>query len=222
MVALFVATLPLMSASAEEPHCPFFKPECCSKDASQCNLPEGCSCQDFEDSGLSVVYGSKNKSKRPRPIARTSALPATFSGSWTVSGEVRDPKSCVRCTCSGGRDQFGRCRGGYHCTPPCPIENTCSFTPTSRTFNLVARESSRGLSAQVDNRTTLSGYRSSSTSVIMAATAYYSEFRCRANTSLAITGVFATLNAKARVDWVCDDPSRSCFTTYYGTVAKAQ
>ena len=202
-------------AMADQPQCPFFRPDCCSKKEASCNLPAGCSCQDFEAVASETGKTKKRQSRRNKMSAQSRPLPANMTGTWRIAGRVpSDEPQCSR-QC-GGRPV--RCV--TRCGPRPPPSNTCSFVVTSRTFNVVARETSRGITAKVDDSITLSGYRESASSAFLAAQAYYPEFACTANVSLRVfSNVFSSdlLLGSAQVDWTCRDPQRSCFVKYTGT-----
>lgn len=204
-------------AVADGPQCPFFKPDCCSKPESSCNLPEGCSCSEFD-----VEAAPKDKrrkfAKRGGTMSKKDVkLPSNMTGTWRVTGSV--PSAEPRCTyvCDNSRPR--NC--SRRCGPTPPPNNTCSFAVTNKTFTVVARETSRGVTARIDERITLSGYRSGASSIIMAGTAFYPEYGCTANVTLTISPYPFSRElsgASATVNWSCSDARRSCYVKYAGTI----
>ena len=157
-------------AAADEAQCPFFKPDCCSKGDSECNLPQGCSCSDFEAT-TPAKNGQRKFARRAGVMSkRGTLLPSNLTGTWRVTGSVPSSEPQCRTVCSGRPIRCIRT-----CGPTPPPTNTCSFVVTSRTFNVVARETSRGITAKVDDKITLSGSRNSASSATMAGSGYYSE-----------------------------------------------
>ncbi len=221
ILAIAVSVVAIMvpaSGSADGASCPIFKPSCCTEQAPACILPSGCSCSDFEAPSSPFAKLAARKSARHRGTARSKSLSSDMTGTWRISGSVRPPgPPCIRCTIANQRG----CSNS--CPPAPPPSNTCTFVPTSKTFNVLARETRGRISARVDDRITLSGSRSSPTTVFMAGGAYYPEYACRANTSLTMRTLGpggGTVFGEARVDWTCNAAGRSCYTIYSGIITK--